>query len=128
MWQCPRRSSLGRSRSSGHLQDRRPGMISDPVVERVVKIIAEAIHPQKIILFGSRATGTARPDSDLDLVVIYAGEKSKRQVKLDIHRLMEPGSLPMDLFVLSPEEMQRQRHVANTLAREVAERGVTVYG
>jgi predicted nucleotidyltransferase len=103
-------------------------MSSDPVVERVVKVIAEAIHPQKIILFGSRATGTARPDSDLDLVVIYAGEKSKRQVKLDIHRLMEPESLPMDLFVLSPEEMQRQRHVANTLAREVAERGVTVYG
>ncbi|HET9209308.1 MAG TPA: nucleotidyltransferase domain-containing protein [Thermoanaerobaculia bacterium] len=103
-------------------------MNSDPVIDRIVKIIAEAIRPQKIILFGSRATGTARPDSDLDLVVIYAGEKSKRQVKLDIHRLMEPASLPMDLFVLSPEEMLRQRHVANTLAREVAERGVTVYG
>jgi predicted nucleotidyltransferase len=103
-------------------------MNSDPVVKRVVKIIAEAIHPQKIILFGSRAKGTARPDSDLDLVIIYAGEKSKRQVKLDIHRLLEPASFPMDLFVLSPEEMLRQRHVANTLAREVAERGVTVYG
>ncbi len=103
-------------------------MSSDPVVERVVKVIAEAVHPQKIILFGSRAMGTARPDSDLDLVVIYAGEKSKRQVKLDIHRLMQPESLPIDLFVLSPEEMLRQRHVANTLAREVAERGVTVYG
>jgi len=103
-------------------------MSSDPVVERVVKVIAEAVHPQKIILFGSRAKGTARPDSDLDLVVIYAGEKSKRQVKLDIHRWMEPLSVPIDLFVLSPEEMLRQRHVANTLAREVAERGVTVYG
>lgn len=103
-------------------------MSTDPVVERVVKVIAEAIRPQKIILFGSRAMGTARPDSDLDLVIVYAGEKSKRQVKLDIHRLMEPLSVPMDLFVLSPEEMLRQRHVANTLAREVAERGVTVYG
>jgi uncharacterized protein len=103
-------------------------MISDPVVKHVVKIIAEAIHPQKIILFGSRAKGTARPDSDLDLVIIYAGEKSKRQIKLDIHRLLEPASLPMDLFVLSPEELLRQRHVANTLAREIAEKGVTVYG
>jgi len=103
-------------------------MSSDPVVERVVKIIADAIHPEKIILFGSRAMGTARPDSDLDLVIIYAGEKSKRQVKLDIHRLMESESFPIDLFVLSPEEMLRQRHVANTLAREVAERGVTVHG
>lgn len=103
-------------------------MSTDPLVERAVKVITEAIRPQKIILFGSRAMGTARPDSDLDLVVVYAGEKSKRQVKLDIHRLMEPLSVPMDLFVLSPEEMLRQRHVANTLAREVAERGVTVYG
>jgi hypothetical protein len=41
---------------------------------------------------------------------------------------MQPESLPIDLFVLSPEELLRQRHVANTLAREVAERGVTVYG
>jgi predicted nucleotidyltransferase len=103
-------------------------MISDPRVERVVKVIAEAIHPQKIILFGSRATGKARPDSDLDLVIVYDGEKSKRQVKLDIHRLLEPASLPIDLFVLTPEEMLRQRHVANTLAREIAESGVTVYG
>lgn len=103
-------------------------MISDPQVERVVKLIAEAIHPQKIILFGSRATNAARPDSDLDLVIVYEGEKSKRQVKLDIHRLLEPASLPMDLFVLTPEEMKRQRHVANTLAREISERGVTVYG
>lgn len=103
-------------------------MSSDPAVERVVKVIAEAVHPQKIILFGSRARGTARPDSDLDLVLIYAGERSKRQVKLDIHRLMQAESLPIDLFVLRPEEMLRQKHVANTLAREVAERGVTVYG
>jgi len=65
-------------------------MISDPMVERAVQVIAEAIHPQKIILFGSRAMGTARPDSDLDMVIIYGGEKSKRQVKLDIHRLLEP--------------------------------------
>jgi predicted nucleotidyltransferase len=103
-------------------------MISDPIVERAVQVIAEAIHPQKIILFGSRARGTARPDSDLDLVIIYGGEKSKRQIKLDIHRLLEPASFPLDLFVLSPDEMRRQRHVANTLAREVSERGVTVYG
>lgn len=103
-------------------------MISDPMIERAIQAIAEAIHPQRIILFGSRARGTARPDSDLDLVIIYGGEKSKRQIKLDIHRLLEPASFPLDLFVLSPEEMRRQRHVANTLAREISERGITVYG
>ena len=47
--------------------------VDDPLVERVVKRIAEAIHPAQIILFGSRATGNARPDSDLDLLVICDG-------------------------------------------------------
>jgi len=41
----------------------------DPLVESIVSRIAAAIHPDRIILFGSRATGTARADSDVDLLV-----------------------------------------------------------
>lgn len=34
----------------------------------------------------------------------------------------------MDLFVLRPKELEAERHIANTLAREVSERGVVCYG
>ncbi len=102
-------------------------MISDPLVQEVVHRIAEAIRPEKIILFGSRATGHARPDSDLDLLVVYAGERSKHEVKLAIQRLFPWRDFSMDLFVLTPEELETFRHVANTLAREATERGVVCY-
>lgn len=102
--------------------------MNDPLVERVVKQIAELVHPQKIILFGSRATGQARPDSDLDLLIVYSGKKSKREVKLDVQRLFPARDFSMDLFVLTPEELDKFRHVANTLAREASERGVVCYG
>ena len=40
-----------------------------PLSEIVAKIVKE-IHPERIILFGSRARGDARDDSDVDLMVI----------------------------------------------------------
>ena len=103
-------------------------MINDPLVEQVVNRIVERIHPLKIILFGSRATGKARRDSDLDLLIIYSGSKSKRDIKLDIQRLFRFRDFSMDLFVLTPDEFEPYRHVANTLAREASERGVVCYG
>jgi len=103
-------------------------MTADPLVQRVVKRIAEAIQPTQIILFGSRATGAARPDSDLDLLIVYSGAKSKREGELEVQRLFPLRDFSMDLFVLTPEELETYRHVANTLAREVTERGVVCYG
>ena len=103
-------------------------MVADPLVDRVVRRIAEHVRPDRIILFGSRARGTGRPDSDIDLVVIYSGPKSEREVSLEIHRLFPHPEFSMDLFVMRPEDLDSRRHVANTLAREVSEHGVVCYG
>lgn len=99
----------------------------DPLVERVVRRIARSVKPERVILFGSRATGDAREDSDIDLVVVYSGPKTKRQIQVGIHRLFPNPDFSMDVFVLSPEELESQKTIANTLAREVAERGVECY-
>ncbi len=102
-------------------------MNTDPIVERRVQTMGAGIRPRQIILFGSRASGKAASESDLDLGVVGDGEHSKQQIKLDIRRLLEPAELALDLFVLTPDELKHQKHVANTLARESTERGVAVY-
>lgn len=100
----------------------------DALVEKVTSKIAEAIHPDKIILFGSRAIGAATGESDIDLVVVYSGPKSKREVRLAVHRLFDHPDFSLDLFVFSPDELERQKKYANTIAREISERGVVCYG
>lgn len=101
---------------------------SRPSVNEIVQRIADHIRPEKIILFGSRAQGKASSESDIDLLIVYAGPKSKREVKLEVHGLFEHPRFSMDLFVLTPEELETQKAIANTLAREVTERGVVFYG
>ncbi len=42
----------------------------DPALREIVRRLAEAYHPLQIYLFGSKARGTAGPDSDYDLLVV----------------------------------------------------------
>ena len=103
-------------------------MTSDPLVERVARKIVEYIHPLKIFLFGSRVRGEATEDSDIDLVVIYNGPKSKRELEVEIHRLFMPRDFSMDVFVMTPQHFKRFKGIANTLAREIDENGLIIYG
>jgi len=99
-------------------------MVQDVLVQRVVATIAEAIHPVRIILFGSRAGGDARPDSDLDLLLIYDGPIPKRELKLRIRELFPRPTFGMDLFVLTSDEYERQKKVVSTVGRVAFREGV----
>jgi nucleotidyltransferase-like protein len=46
------------------------GQVDDPKLHEAVSRLVEALHPRAIILFGSRARGTHRADSDYDLLVV----------------------------------------------------------
>ncbi|MBI3794723.1 MAG: nucleotidyltransferase domain-containing protein [Nitrospinae bacterium] len=94
----------------------------------MTKKIAEKIHPDKIILFGSRAKGTATEESDIDLVVVYSGPKSVREVEVEIDWLFMPRDFSMDVIVINPQYLEKYKRIANTLARELAEKGVVCYG
>ena len=42
----------------------------DPTLREIVRRLVEAYHPLRIYLFGSKARGTAGPDSDYDILVV----------------------------------------------------------
>ena len=45
-------------------------MSDQEILAEAVRRIDERFHPRKILLFGSRARGDAREDSDFDLMVV----------------------------------------------------------
>jgi len=99
-----------------------------PLVASVVERIAEALRPEKIILFGSRGRGDDLDGSDIDLLIVHAGPESKRDLKLRIRRLFPRQRFAMDLLVLTPDEYRRQLGVANSAARIAEREGVLCHG
>ena len=94
----------------------------------IIDKIISYIDPVKIILFGSRAGENAEGDSDYDIVIIYDGEKTKREVELGIRRQLRPRNFSLDLFIMRSDELAKYKNIANTLAREITESGIVVYG
>ena len=46
--------------------------VTDAILDRMIRTIVDEVDPERVILFGSRARGDARPDSDIDLLIIEA--------------------------------------------------------
>src|SRR5258708_2721441 len=83
----------------------------DPaILADIVKRVVEAAKPEKIVLFGSAARGTMGPDSDLDLLVIKGGKFSRNRVETAICRHLKGKSAPVNIVVVTPEEVERYRN------------------
>jgi len=84
---------------------------------------------RRVILFGSLAHGTATPRSDADLIVVVA-HSPQRHCRDRIPGVLEAlGELPcpVDLFVLTIDELQRARQRGLPLAQEGLDCGLEIY-
>jgi len=52
-------------------------------IQRIVDMLVKEFAPQQVVLFGSRANGTAPPESDVDLMVVLPFEGSAISVMLE---------------------------------------------
>lgn len=88
-------------------------MITDAEIQDVTNKIIEFIHPQKILLFGSYAKGTANEHSDLDLLVIVENSdlpKKKREILL-YHQLGNQYNFPKDILIRTASEVEEWKNV-----------------
>ena len=99
----------------------------DATLRRIVDTIVEALDPEQIILFGSRARGDDTTHSDYDICVVMEPGGHRRELVRRIHGLFGPRGFSMDAFVLRPEELEEQKTVANTLGYIVARDGEVLY-
>lgn len=96
-------------------------------IAEMSKRIIENIHPQKIILFGSHARGTAGRDSDVDLLVVVPLEGSKRKKAVEIYTLLAGLGLPKDVIVVTPEEIEKYGNVPGTIVKSALDEGKVLY-
>ena len=103
--------------------------ITRATIDHVVSTIVDHFDPRRIILFGSRARGEHRPDSDLDLFIemdvdpaVPPRERARR-----IRSVFAPYPCAMDLIVYTPEESAYWREAAASLPATAYREGRILY-
>jgi predicted nucleotidyltransferase len=77
-------------------------------LEQVVEALAEHYQPRQMFLFGSEAGGTAREDSDFDLLlVVEKAEGSILDRMIEAQRVIEFSPVRSDVFIYTVEEFNR---------------------
>jgi predicted nucleotidyltransferase len=88
--------------------------------------IAKQFNPERIILFGSYAAGTAGPDSDVDLLVVLPFEGKTWKVASTIRSRTRP-SFPMDLVVRTPQQLRQRLAMHDVFMRDITRKGKILY-
>ena len=99
----------------------------EKIIDQMVRRIVEKFHPDRVILFGSHARGSADSDSDVDLLVVMPVSDSKRSSQLDIRRALREIRAPVDVIVTTPEEFEWRREVVGTIEYPAVKEGKLVY-
>jgi predicted nucleotidyltransferase len=101
--------------------------ISPTLVGEIVKRILEVAQPQRIILFGSAATGQMTKDSDIDLLVLESVPGDTRREGIRIRRAMHGLNYPFDIIVMAVERFEESKDVIGGIAYPAHKYGKVIY-
>ena len=88
-----------------------PSTIANPVIRAAwpsaIEAIVGAVDPMRILLFGSQARGDARPDSDVDLLVVFDRPVDKREIRNEVGRALARMPFGKDILVAEIADLER---------------------
>lgn len=101
----------------------------DEALGWVVRRLAEALEPLSIWLFGSRARGDHRPDSDFDLLVVTRVEDG--EAGHDYERAYAPvcgSGIGCDVVPIRIDDFVDEMDDPLSMFADIARNGIKVYG
>ncbi|MBM4396532.1 MAG: nucleotidyltransferase domain-containing protein [Deltaproteobacteria bacterium] len=93
----------------------------------MVKALADTFHPLRVILFGSRARGDARPDSDYDFLVIAETPLAPIERMFVARKALWGLRVSADVFVLTPGEAELLSQRVGSVAAAASTEGRVLY-
>jgi predicted nucleotidyltransferase len=101
-------------------------MITTANIRDLTASIVREFQPERVILFGSHATGHARPDSDVDLLVLLPFEGKSFRKSLEILNRVNPR-FAVDLIARRPDDTARRYREGDPLIREALDHGQVLH-
>lgn len=96
-------------------------------LKQLTKAIVEQVHPLRIILFGSMARGTAKTDSDIDLMIVMPNGTHRRHTAQKIYREVHGFKIPFDVVVATPDDFEKYGDHPCLIYKQVLTEGKEIY-
>ncbi len=101
--------------------------MNQDLVADIVRRIVQTAQPEKIILFGSRARGDARPDSDFDLLVIKESDEPRHRRDAPLYVAVADLPVEVEVMVYTPQEVEEWSQVPQAFITTAVREGKVVY-
>ena len=101
--------------------------IDEQTVQEIVRRILSVAKPDKIILFGSAATGQMTRDSDIDLLIVEPDASDQRNEYVRIREALGNLGYPFDLLFISTDWFEDSKNVIGGIAYPANKHGRVIY-
>ena len=105
--------------------------VTDDLLDQMVQAIVAEVDPEQVILFGSRARGDAREDSDVDLVVVeaepFGKTRSRRLEAARVYEAVASFDALTDILLYSRDEVEHWRDSVNHVLARALREGTVLY-
>jgi uncharacterized protein len=97
-------------------------------IKRITDQLISKYKPDKIILFGSMASGNPNSDSDVDFLIIkkdtpYYGAERIRELSRIIDR-----NIAVDFLIYRPDELEKRVSMGDPFLKSIMKEGRVLYG
>lgn len=98
-------------------------------LSKIIDYAARLAEPERIVLFGSMANGSANVFSDIDLLIVLENKNllAKKDIATKISTYVRELSLKADLLVYSESEIENERHKPDSFIANILKSGKIVF-
>jgi predicted nucleotidyltransferase len=101
--------------------------LNDDLVRDIVRRIVDTAQPEKVILFGSRSRGDARPKSDFDVLVIKESDEPRHRRSAPLYAALADLPVEVEVMVYTPQEVEEWSEVPQAFVTTAVREGTTIY-
>ena len=102
-------------------------MLDDALIQEIVRRILTVAQPEKIILFGSAATGEMTKDSDIDLLILERTVNNPRRESVIIRDAIGSLGRPFDILIIPADRFEATKNYIGGIAYPANKYGKVIY-
>jgi predicted nucleotidyltransferase len=101
--------------------------VDETLLKEVVRRVLTVARPDRIILFGSAATGRMTKDSDIDLLVVEPSPANTHERRVAIRDAVGDVGYPVDVIVMRTERFEETKRWIGGIAYPANKYGRVIY-